>query len=287
MRSTSSKADGSTPWVVDFWSEATWVDYAATALIVGAYFVATKLAHGGDWLRSISADQRLAVYGTGATIVSIVGGLSVIAITIYITANGERARAVRATYGKGMRRNWRALFVGLGLSSLSCLVAQAIDGIHDPLSSRVLFVAAMVFAAWRFLRLLWLFDALIGVMDRDLTDTGRLPAPTLGNAWKEPEQPLASRPSKLQCPVPAARQTWLRVHVRSAGAGPVCIDHQVIVEHVSVRPAVIHGHRYRHAATNELGHARARLARQPAVRQSREHAVSHYSSPSASSGYKR
>jgi hypothetical protein len=173
--------------------------------MIGAYFVATKLAHGGDWLRSISADQRLAVYGTGATIVSIVGGLSVVAITIYITANGERARAVRTAYGKGMRRNWRALFVGLGLSSLSCLVAQAIDGEHDPLSSRVLFVAAMLFAAWRFLRLLWLFDALIGVMDKDLTDTGRLPAPALGKAWKEPEQPLSSPHGKLHLPITAAR----------------------------------------------------------------------------------
>jgi hypothetical protein len=170
--------------------------------MVASYFLATKLAHGGDWLRSISADQRLAVYGTGATIVSIVGGLSVVAITIYITANGARAKAVRASYGESMRRNWRALFLGLGLSSLSCLAAQAIDGEHDPLSSRVLFVAAMVFAAWRFLRLLWLFDALIGVMDSDLTDTGRLPAPELGKAWKESDQPLASARAKQ----PLARQ---------------------------------------------------------------------------------
>ena len=189
MRAMSGKTDGSIPWVVDFWSEATWTDYAVTAVLVVSYFLATGLAHGGDWLRTISADQRLAVYGTGATVVSIVGGLSVVAITIYITANGDRARAVRAVYGKTLRRNWRALFVGLGLSSLACLVAQAIDGDHDPLSSRVLFVAAMVFAAWRFLRLLWLFDALIGVMDKDLTDTGRLPAPELGGAWREPDQP--------------------------------------------------------------------------------------------------
>jgi hypothetical protein len=60
----------------------------------------------------------------------------------------------------------------------------------------VLFVAAIVFAAWRFLRLLWLFDALIGVMDSDLTDTGRLPAPELGKAWRTGNQPLASAPGK-------------------------------------------------------------------------------------------
>lgn len=194
MRSTPGRTSTSMPRLVDFWSETTWTDYVATALIVAPYFIATKFAHGGDWLASISADQRLALYGTGATIVSIVGGLSVIAITIYITANGVRVRTVRATHGKSMRRNWRALFIGLGLSSLSCLAAQAIDGDHDPLSSRVLFVAAMVFAVWRYLRLLWLFDALIGVMDSDLTDTGRLPAPELGKAWKIADKQLAGAP---------------------------------------------------------------------------------------------
>jgi hypothetical protein len=170
---------------VDFWSEATWADYAATALMVGPYFAVTRIIHKGDWLRTISPDQKLAVYGTGATIVSIVGGLSVIAITIYITISGDRARAVRANHTRNLRRNWRALFVGLGLSALSCLAAQAIDVPHDPLSSRVLFVAAMVFAAWRFLRLLWLFDALVGVLDSDAIDPERVPAPELGKAWGE------------------------------------------------------------------------------------------------------
>lgn len=185
MPSTSADEASFRSKTVDFWSEATWADYAATALMVGPYFAVTRIIHKGDWLRTISPDQKLAVYGTGATIVSIVGGLSVIAITIYITISGDRARAVRANHTRNLRRNWRALFVGLGLSALSCLAAQAIDVPHDPLSSRVLFVAAMVFAAWRFLRLLWLFDALVGVLDSDAIDPERVPAPELGKAWGE------------------------------------------------------------------------------------------------------
>jgi hypothetical protein len=171
--------------LVDFWSQATWLDYAATAALVAPYFLITTLTGRGDWLRSISADQRLTIYGTGATIVSIVGGLSTIAITIYITADGQRARAVRANYNHDLRRNWRALFVGLGLSALACLTAQVIDVRHDPMSSRIVFVAAMVFAVWRFVRLLWLFDAMIGVMDRDLTDVSRVSAPELGKSWSK------------------------------------------------------------------------------------------------------
>lgn len=171
---------------VDYWSEATWLDYVVTALLVAPYFMVTKIIHSADWLQAIGPDQRLAVYGTGATIVSIVGGLSVVAITIYITATGARARALRVRHAQHMRRNWRSLFVGLGISSLSCLAAQAIDATHDPFSSRILFVAAMVFAAWRFLRLLWLFDALMGVLDGDLADTDRQPTPILSKEWGSP-----------------------------------------------------------------------------------------------------
>src|SRR6185312_11792353 len=107
------------------------------------YFVITAAAGHGDWLRWISADQRLAVYGTGATVVSIFGGLCAVAITIYVTVDGKRAREIRASRNRDLRRNWRSLFVGLGLSVLACLAAQAIDVRHDPLSSRIVFVAAM------------------------------------------------------------------------------------------------------------------------------------------------
>ena len=169
--------------LVDYWSDATWLDYVITGAMVVPYFLVTSLLGHGDWLRQISVDQRLAVYGTGATIISIVGGLGAVAVTIYIAADGERARAVRASQNRYLRRNWRALFVGLGVSALACLAAQAIDVKHDAMSSRIVFVAAIVFAAWRFVRLVWLFDAMINVMDHDLTDIPRMPAPELGKAW--------------------------------------------------------------------------------------------------------
>ena len=169
--------------LVDAWSQATWIDYVATAVVVAPYFTATALIGHGDWLRWISADQRLAIYGTGATIISIFGGLCAVAVTIYITVDGERARAVRASYNRDLRRNWRSLFIGLGLSALACLAAQAVDLRHDSMSSRIIFVAAMVFAIWRFVRLIWLFDAMIGIADQDVSDVGPMPAPKLGPAW--------------------------------------------------------------------------------------------------------
>jgi len=171
--------------LIGLWSERPLLDYAATAVVVVPYVWVTSATHHGDLLREISADQRLAVYGSGAVIVSIVGGLSAIAITIYATAAGERARAVRRQRNEDLRRNWRSLFVGLGLAAGACLVAQLLDSHRDLSSSRVVFIAAMTFAIWRFVRLVWLFDAMIGIADRDLTDTPSPPAPELGSQWSE------------------------------------------------------------------------------------------------------
>jgi hypothetical protein len=174
--------------LTDYWSQATWLDYVATGAMVIPYFLVTKLLGHGDWLRWLSADQRLAIYGTGATIISIIGGLGAIAVTIYITADGARARALRVGQNRYLRRNWRALFIGLGVSALACLAAQVIDVNYDAMSSRIVFIAAIVFATWRFIRLVWLFDAMINIMDHDLTEIPRLPAPELGRTWSKKTQ---------------------------------------------------------------------------------------------------
>lgn len=58
----------------------------------------------GDWLAWIDSEQRVSQYGTAAGVVSAIGGLSSIAISIYLSSNGERIRAVRRHYQQELRR---------------------------------------------------------------------------------------------------------------------------------------------------------------------------------------
>jgi hypothetical protein len=169
--------------LVDIWSSVVWLDYVAVFVVAGAHLLIIKLTGHGDWLKWISSSQRITVYGTGAAIIAIIGGLSAVAVTVYVSADGERARAVRAHYHSELRKNWRALLLGLGVSAGACLVAQALDGKNDPFSSRAIFEAAMILAVCRFLRLVWLFDAIVAVSDRDLIDMPRAEAPQLSRAW--------------------------------------------------------------------------------------------------------
>jgi hypothetical protein len=169
--------------VTDWWSEATWIDYGLAFLIVGAHVLIVEQTGHGDWLRWSDSAQRLTVYGTGAVVISIIGALSTIAVAVYLAAGGERARAVRLHYPSALRRNWRALIIATGLTAGLCLVAQALDTGKDPRSARFVFEFAMVVASLRFIRLVWLFNAMIRIADRDLTDRSRGPAPDLDDSW--------------------------------------------------------------------------------------------------------
>jgi hypothetical protein len=171
--------------LLDWWSEATWIDYVLTAAIVGIHIlVITKTGHG-DWLKWISSGQRVTIYGTGATIVSIIGGLSAVAVSVYLAAAGERARAVRRYYSVPLRRNWLALLSATVISAGLCLVAQALDVGKDPHSARFIFEFAMALATFRFIRLIWIFNAMVTIADKDLAAVPREPAPDLSGAWSE------------------------------------------------------------------------------------------------------
>jgi hypothetical protein len=169
--------------IVDQWSVRPWTDYAVTLAVLAAHVLVTRFTKHGDWIRWIPEGQQVTAYGTGATVISIIGGFSAIAVSVYLAASGDRARAVRASYGDILRSNWRAILIGLGLATILCLIAQVLDTTNDPFSTRFIFEAAMLIAVLRFLRLVWLFDALIRVADRDLTDTPHANAPEISKVW--------------------------------------------------------------------------------------------------------
>ncbi len=136
--------------LVDWWSEAAWVGYGLTAVVVGVHLLVVTDTGHGDWLGWLASSQRLTVYGTGATVISIVGGLSAVAVSVYLAAGGERARAVRRHYSGALRRNWLALLLATGISAGLCLVAQTLDLAKDPHSARFLFEFAISLAVFRF-----------------------------------------------------------------------------------------------------------------------------------------
>lgn len=166
-------------------SEHTTVDFLVAAVIVGAHAVIAVEKQHGDWLGWLQSGQRLSIYSTGATVIAVLGGLSAIALALYQSAGGTRAVAVRKHYGDEVRRNWRGLLIVAGLSSLLCLVAQAIDVAKDPHYGRFVFEFALVLASIRFIRLIWLFNNILQVADKDLTDRARPAPPELDPRWRE------------------------------------------------------------------------------------------------------
>ncbi|MFB8077464.1 hypothetical protein [Streptomyces sp. NPDC056013] len=156
--------------VIDSWAERPWVDYVVTATVIGAHILAVRGTGSGDWLTWIGSSQRTDMYGAATGAVSAIGGLSAIAIAIYTSANGQRLRTVREQRPDELRRSWRSLLQGTALACALLLTAFSLDRDKDPLSARFIFEYAMVFAALRFSRFIWLFDNIMGISDTDMTE---------------------------------------------------------------------------------------------------------------------
>lgn len=171
--------------LVDRWSELIWLDYAIPTAVTVSHIAFVGFGHKGDWLSWIDLSQRLAAYSTGATVISIFGGLGAIAITVYLGATGERARMVRVHYHTELRRNWRSLITASAGTALLCLLCQALDRPHDPFSVRFIFEFAVLVAVSKLVRLTWLFDRMVRVADRDLAEAfSPAPTPKLGAGWR-------------------------------------------------------------------------------------------------------
>lgn len=172
--------------IIDKWAERAWADYLVAVTVIGAHLLIIRVSGAGDWLTWIGATQRTDMYAAATGAVSAIGGLSAIAIAIYTTANGERLRAVRQQRHGELRRTWRSLLQGTALACALILAAFSLDRDKDPLSARFIFEYAMIFAALRFARFVWLFDRIMAVSDADLVEEGASAAvPARDPNWLE------------------------------------------------------------------------------------------------------
>jgi hypothetical protein len=159
------------------------MDTALASVAVGVHVLVIRLTRSGDWLTWIGSSQRTDLYAAAAGVVSAIGGLSAIAISVYTAANGERLREVRRAHQLQLRRSWRSLLQGTALCCVLLLVALALDRERDPLSARFICEFAMAFACLRYPRLIWLFDKMMQVTDADLIEPSRAPAPARDPNW--------------------------------------------------------------------------------------------------------
>ncbi|MER5360066.1 hypothetical protein [Streptomyces sp. NPDC002785] len=169
--------------IEDRWAAVLWIDYLLAALAVGIHVLVIRSTGSSDWLSWIDSSQRTDLYAAAAGVVSAIGGLSTIAVSLYTAANGERLRAVRAQHHEELRRSWRSLIQSTALCCLLLLISLSLDREKDPLSCRFVFEYAMVFAALRFMRLIWLFDHMMQVSDADLVGDDQAAVPVRDPDW--------------------------------------------------------------------------------------------------------
>jgi hypothetical protein len=160
----------------DAWSETPGIDWLFVALVVGGHFAISRWSSTPDIFDGLSADRRKDIYTTVASISALVGGFGTAAVAQYATSHGRDMRELRRRFGRSLRRNWSSILTGMLLVSASSLVFLMIDRAKSAGNAGWFAEALLTFGAARSVRLVWLFNMLINVSDRDALEPERAPA---------------------------------------------------------------------------------------------------------------
>ncbi|MFI6405255.1 hypothetical protein [Streptomyces sp. NPDC050548] len=160
--------------LVNAWRSRPAADWLVTAIVLGGHGLVVALTGRGDVFGAPGREQRIEIYTTGATVVALVGSFVTAAIAQYASATGRRMRVLRTApqLASQFRRNWVSVLSATLLISAVCLLAIALDtNEKDPRGVHWVVEGALLLAAVRAYRLLWLFNSVIQATDRDLADS--------------------------------------------------------------------------------------------------------------------
>lgn len=148
-------------------------DWIVTIVLVGLHAAVVAGTGSGDVLGWPGGEQRITVYTTTGTVAALVGSFVTAAIAQYAASTGRRMRELRVSrrLGPQFRGNWVSIVSATLTVCGLCLLATILDTTErDPGGVHWLAEVAIVLAAVRSTRLVWLFDKVIEVGDEDLTD---------------------------------------------------------------------------------------------------------------------
>jgi hypothetical protein len=143
-------------------------DFVWAGIILAIHMVIIKRFQIGDVFTWVRLDRRTDLYALAAVTVITLSGLAAISLAVYQSAAGHRSRAILILHGRELRRNWRGLLVMAVVSSGLIFLAILLDMVGDRLKVRFIVEYAIALAVVRFGRLVWVFDRIVAVDDKDL-----------------------------------------------------------------------------------------------------------------------
>lgn len=160
----------------DVWSEVPSVDWVLAVLLVGVHFGIARWASWPGLIEGLPADRRKDLYTTAASVSALVGGFGTAAIAQYASSHGRDMRELRRRFGRSLRKNWSSILTGMLVTSAGCLLLLLLDRSKSAGYTAWATELLLFLGGARSLRLVWLFNMLISVSDRDALQPERSPA---------------------------------------------------------------------------------------------------------------
>jgi hypothetical protein len=152
---------------LNLWSDHPPVDLVIVGLLMAAHLWLVYGQGHGNVLGWAGQGQRLALYGAGATMITIIAGFVGTAIAQYGSSSGPVVTALRSAHGRAIRRNWLNITRWLLTCTVLCLVAMAVDGDGSPRGSEWIFEFALAISVVKFARLLFLYGLIMSAVDSE------------------------------------------------------------------------------------------------------------------------
>jgi hypothetical protein len=160
----------------DAWSEVPSIDWALAVMLVGGHFGITHWASWPGIMEGLTSDRRKDLYTTTASVSALVGGFGTAAIAQYASSHGRDMRELRRHFGSNLRRNWSSILTGMLITSAGCLLLLVLDRSKSAGYTAWMTEFLLTLGVARSIRLVWLFNMLINVSDRDALQPERSPA---------------------------------------------------------------------------------------------------------------
>jgi hypothetical protein len=157
LRSTKQGLIAAWQRLEDLWLDRPWIDWLAACVVAGSHAAIVELAKHGDLLSWPQRIQRISGYAAVAGAVSLIAGLTTMAISHFAGAQGDRIVWLRAGQAKLLRRNWLSALRTPLLVALISITMIFIDTKDKPSAARFVFEGAVVLAVIRFSRMTFIF----------------------------------------------------------------------------------------------------------------------------------
>jgi hypothetical protein len=154
-------------WLADRAVEWRWLDWPLAVVVVWLHIWLVWATGRFDLLRTTGFTNRLSLYTDMITVTGVLLGFAATALASYLAFSSGPIASFRAHSGEKVIGQWMSALIGLGLTLVALVFCKILDReVTSAAGMRWIAEGALIFAASRTARLVWVFQRIVTIATR-------------------------------------------------------------------------------------------------------------------------